>query len=161
MIPFIPDTPITMAWPIALLVTSMIVLRFSPGLWIVLAVPWLNWIATRLITMTDGPAYAAALTDIASGAALIALWHWRTMAVLPLAGLYALMVFSYGFNDLGWIGRETMWAFTDVAGYIQLVLLLGMSWGTGLRVRRGSVDCGRAGGDGAMARAVARRLPPS
>ena len=162
MIPFIPDTPITVAYAVALALACGLALRFGGrAMWPLVAVMVLNWIGTRLITTLDAPSYAAGILDISSAIVLVAMpRRFRTMAVLPVAALFGLMVSSYLLNDLGLIERETMWAFADVGGYLQLLIIAGTAFRPGTALRLAD-DRHSPGGTDAMARAVARRLPPS
>jgi hypothetical protein len=49
------------------------------------------------------------------------------MVVLPVAFLFLVMIFAYSLHDAGLINRDTMWAWADLSGYIQLVIILGAS----------------------------------
>ena len=161
--PFIPESVMTVVYAVALSWAVAVAWR-NMG-WraaIVSAVMVGNWLLTRLVTAMDWPGVVMGAIDLASAALLIAsLWlpsHRRTMAELPVAGLFALMVGCYLAFDAGVIGRETMWAWVDVAAYCQLLLVAGYGLGHGRRTRRG---LGTAGGDrdGDLAGAVARRVP--
>lgn len=159
--PFIPDTPITIAYAVAL---AFAIALASRGGWAavpVIAVMAFNWIGTRLITATDAPSWTAGALDLSSAFALIvAWWQMRAMAVLPVAAIFLLMVFSYLLNDLGFIGRETMWAFADVGGYLQLIIMAGTPWRPGAARRLAAVAHG-SGRTPAVARAGSRRVPHS
>jgi len=159
--PFLPDTPITIAYAVALALTAVVALWLDRRAFPVLAVMVANWLATRWITWADAPSYMAGVADISSAAVLLILWRFRAMAVLPVAGLYAFMVIAYLANDLGLIARETMWAFADVFGYAQLlVIVAGAASGGGHAVRLETVGAGSSRGR-AVVRAVASRFSAS
>ena len=142
-LPFWPDTPITIAYAVALAVASVVALwrehRSAPLVLFMIA----NWIGTRTITSQELGPYAAFFLDLSTAAAIL-LFSRLTMAYVPVAAIFAFMVVSYLLNDFGVIGRETMWAFADVGGYIQLLLMAGLTrGGSGLAIL-GSV---RGGGN--------------
>ena len=154
---FFPDTPITIAYAVALAVTVAFALAFDRRVWPVCAVMVANWIGTRIVTAFDLSPYVASAVDLGSAAVLLALWRAATMAVLPVSALFALMVGSYVLADFNVIGRETMWAFADVGGYLQLLLVAGASIDPGAGHRLAFLGAGgRRIGD--LARAVARRV---
>ncbi len=159
--PFLPDTPVTIAYAVALVVAIALASRGGWSAVPVIAVMAFNWIGTRLITSTDAPAWAAGALDLASAFALIvAWWQMRAMVVLPVAACFLLMVLSYLLNDLGFIERETMWAFADVGGYCQLIIMAGTPWRPGAPNRLAAVADG-SGRTPAVARAGSRRVPHS
>lgn len=158
MIPFLPDTPLTVAYAVALALTCGVVLWRAAWLWPAIAVMVANWLATRAITHWALPSWCAFIADLISAIVLIWLWRKRAMAVLPVAALFALMLTCYLANDLEVIGREVMWAFVDVAAYGQLVILAALGIGGGGARRRSHHGADRAGGDD-LAGAVAQRLP--
>lgn len=132
MTPFLPDT----VWPICYAVTFAIVgvtaLHRSPGLWPVVAVMAANWLATRTVSAYDLAGLWQAAADTASAAALIAIRR-PTIVVLPVAALYLAVVFSSAAHDAGLLSRDSMWAFADVAGYLQLVIIMGGALRSGRR----------------------------
>lgn len=159
--PFLPDTPITIAYALALVVAIALASRGGWAAVPVIAVMAFNWIGTRLITSTDAPAWTAGALDLTSAFALIvAWWQMRAMAVLPVAACFLLMVLSYLLNDLGFIEREPMWAFADVGGYCQLIIMAGTPWRPGAPNRLASVADG-GGRTAAVARARSSRVPHS
>lgn len=159
--PFLPDTPVTIAYAVALVVAIALASRGGWSAVPVIAVMAINWIGTRLITSTDAPAWTAGALDLASAFALIvAWWQMRAMVVLPVAACFLLMVFSYVLNDIGVIGRETMWAFADLGAYLQLLIMAGTPWGAG-PARRLAAVVTRGGRTPAVVRAGSRRLPHS
>jgi hypothetical protein len=159
--PFFPDTPITIFYAVALVVAIALASRGGWAAVPVIAVMAFNWIGTRTITATDAPAWTAGALDLSSAFALIvAWWQMRAMAVLPVAACFLLMVLSYLLNDLGFIGRETMWAFADVGAYLQLVIMAGTPWGAG-PARRLAAVVTRGGRTPAVVRVDPRRVPHS
>lgn len=159
--PFLPDTPITIAYALALVVAIALASRGGWAAVPVIAVMAFNWIGTRLITSTDAPAWTAGALDLTSAFALIvAWWQMRAMAVLPVAACFLLMVLSYLLNDLGFIEREPMWAFADVGGYCQLIIMAGTPWRPGAPNRLAVVAHG-GGRTAAVARARSSRVPHS
>ena len=125
--PFSPDTPITVAYAVVLFAVCGAAIIRQRLLWPVVAVMVANWLGTRAITAYDAPALLGGLLDLSSAAILIALSRFRAMAVLPVAALFGLMVFSYVMADFGLLERETMWAFADVGAYLQLLVIAGFA----------------------------------
>lgn len=157
---FLPDTPITITFAVALLLASLLSLtggwRAVPGV----AIMCLTWLAARAITAFALDVWWAVWADMLAALAFLAVWSLRAgnMAVLPLAAVSSLMVIADLASVYGLIGRETMWAFGDVGGYLQLVILAGLSYGGGHLVRLAGVARGGRR-DANMARAVAHRVP--
>ncbi len=159
--PFLPDTPITIAYAVALCIAAALASRGGWAAVPVIAVMAANWLGTRLITATDAPAWTAGALDITSAFALIVAWSLaRSMAVLPVAAIFLLMVVSYVLNDIGVIGRETMWAFADLFAYLQLIIMAGTPWRPGAPNRLAVVADG-SGRTAAVARARSSRVPHS
>lgn len=152
MTPFLPDTPWPICYAVTLAVVSVTALYRSPGLWPVVAVMAANWLATRTVSAHELPGLWQAAADTASAAALIAIRR-PTMVVLPVAALYLAVVFSSAAHDAGLLSRDSMWAFADVAGYLQLLIIMGGALRGG---RRHGVGLGghlgrRSGGELALA----------
>lgn len=157
--PFLPDTPITIAYAAALVVACVLGLRGGAAMAPAVAVMVVNWLGTRAVTAWDLPGVAAAIVDLSSAAVLLVAWTIvRTMALLPVAAIFGLMLLSYIAFDLGFVGRETMWAFADVGGYIQLIIVAagGLFLGGGKRL---AMDHRRGGGNDSLAGPVALRIP--
>lgn len=138
MIPFVPDN----FWPIlyagALAAVGALALWRSPAaLWPTIAVMAANWLATRAVSAMALPGLAVALADVICAALLVALRR-RTIANLPVAGLFLAMVLSYAAHDAGAVNRDIMWAWADVAGYLQLLIIAGAAiqhgWRHGIRL---------------------------
>lgn len=157
----IPDTPITIAFVVALAVASVLALTGGAKAVPAVAIMWMTWTASRIITALDLDAWLAVWTDILAALAFLAVWSLRAgnMAVLPLAAVSSLMVIADLASVYGLIGRETMWAFGDVGGYLQLVILAGLSFGDGHLVRLARVGRDRRR-DARVGSAVARRVSP-
>lgn len=155
---FLPETPLPILYALVLAAVCAFAAVRERRLWPVVAVMALNWTGTRAITSYDAPALYGGLLDLASAIVLAALAMTAAMAVLPVAALFGLMVGCYVLADLGFIGRETMWAWADVGAYLQLLVIAGCasSGGSG-RLARVGLGGGRVP---ALARAVAHRVPP-
>lgn len=158
--PFLPDTPITITFAVALLVASLLALTGGWRAVPAVAIMLLTWIAARAITTFDLDAWWPAWADIIAALAFLAVWSLRAgnMAVLPLAAVSSMMVIADIASVYGLIGRETMWAFGDVGGYLQLIILAGLSYGDGHLVRLATMARGGRR-DANLARSVAHRVP--
>lgn len=157
--PFLPDTPFTIAFAVALLVASLLALTGGWRAVPAVAIMLLTWIAARAITTFHLDTWWAVWADIIAALAFLAVWSLRVgnMAVLPLAAVSSLMVIADLGSVYGLLGRETMWAFGDVGGYLQLVILAGLSFGGGHLVRLATVARGGRR-DANLARPVAHRI---
>jgi hypothetical protein len=124
---FMPDTFWPIAYAVALVATSTIVMLRAPRLWPVLGVMLASWVMTRTVSAYDLPGLWQAAADIACGAALIAIRR-LAMVVLPVAALYLVMIFAYAAHDAGVLSRDAMWAWADVSGYLQLLIILAASF---------------------------------
>ena len=158
--PFLPDSPLTIAYAVALLVAVLIAAR---GGWLMvpaIAVMVANWLGTRAVTAFDLGPWVAFGVDLGSLMALLVASRLmpRAMAVLPLAAIFAHMLFSYVAHDFGLIGRETMWAWADVGAYGQLVIMAGTGAGGGHLVGLADMAFGRRGMRG-VADPVAEPVP--
>lgn len=162
MIYILPMTPATIGFAVALaccLAFSLYRDRKALPLSVVMVS---NWLATRIVTAYELPGAVQAVADLTSAALLLAVWRFGGMAALPVAALFGLMVIFSGAHDLGLITRDTMWAWADVLGYCQLLIIAGGAVGGGGRPRLAMAPH-RRGRTPALAPAVARRLqgPPS
>ena len=131
MIPFLPNSPATVAGALALFAVLAFAFWRDRRAWPLVLVMVLNWCATRAVSSFELSGLVQATADISAAVLLIALRHAGNMAVLPVAALYALMVFIAGAHDLGVITRDTMWAWADVLGYLQLLIIAGGAAGGG------------------------------
>jgi hypothetical protein len=162
MIPFIPDTAATIAYAVALAAALAFAMWRDRSVWPLVAVMIGNWLATRSVSSFELPGAVQAVADLTSAALLLAVWRFGGMAALPVAALFGLMVIFSGVHDLGLITRDTMWAWADVLGYCQLLIIAGGAARGGGRPRL-AVAPDRRGRAPALAPIVARRLqgPPS
>lgn len=120
----------------ALVTVFAVTMVRSPRLWPVLAVMLASWVMTRTVSAYDMPGLWQAAADIACGAALIAIRR-PAMVVLPVAALYLVMIFAYAAHDAGVLSRDAMWAWADVSGYLQLLIIMGGAFRGGRRARLG------------------------
>ena len=95
-----------------------------------------SWLFARAVSAYDLPGLWQAAADISCATALVAIRR-PTMAVLPVAFLFLVMIFAYASYDVGLINRDTMWAWADLSGYLQLLIILGASIQGGGRFRMG------------------------
>jgi hypothetical protein len=137
--------------------------RRDRSLWPVTAIMLTNWAATRCVTAFDLPGSVQATVDISSAAGLLLLPKPKPAVVLPVAALFALMVVFSACFDAGFITRDTLWAWSDVLGYCQLIIIAGGAASGGGTFRRPVVADPRRGGDRRHGETVAGRvsLPPS
>ncbi len=131
-----PDTFWPAAYAVALVTTATIAMLRAPRLWSVLGVMLASWVMTRTVSAHDLPGLWQAAADISCGAALIAIRR-PAMVVLPVAALYLVMIFAYAAHDAGVLSRDAMWAWADVSGYLQLLIILAASFRGGRRARLG------------------------
>jgi hypothetical protein len=163
MIPFIPDTAATIAYAVALAAALAFAMWRERSVWPLVVVMIGNWLATRAVSSFELSGAAQAVADLTSAALLLAMWRARSFATVPVAGLFALMVFVYGAHDAGLITRDTMWAWADVLGYCQLLIIAGSAVRGGGHPRL-AVAADRRRRAPALAAVVARRIqgpPPS
>jgi hypothetical protein len=130
--PFFPDTFWPIAYAVALALVGTTALYRTPRLWPIVSVMAASWVLTRIVSSHDLPGLWQAAADIACGAALIAVRR-PTMVVLPVAALYLVMVFAYAAHDAGVLSRDAMWAWADVSGYLQLIIILAAAVSGGKR----------------------------
>jgi hypothetical protein len=83
-----------------------------------------SWVLARAVSAYELPGLWQAAADISCAMALVAIRR-PAMVVLPVAFLFLVMIFAYALHDAGLINRDTMWAWADLSGYIQLVIILG------------------------------------
>jgi hypothetical protein len=161
MIDFLPVTPFPVAGTVALFLTCCFALWRDRAVWPVAAVMLANWVATRAVTAWDLPGAYQAVADSSAAVLLLFPQHLRASLALPVSALFALMVAFSAVNDLGLIGRDTLWAWSDVLGYCQLLLILGATADFGRGRRRAVADRHRRR-DTHMGGAVAGRVqvPP-
>lgn len=120
----------------ALVAVVTVTMVRSPRLWPVLAVMLASWAATRLVSAHDMAGLWQAAADITCGAALLAIRR-PAILVLPVAALFLIMVSAYAAHDAGLLSRDAMWAWADVSGYLQLLIILGAAFSNGRRARLG------------------------
>ncbi len=133
---FMPDTFWPAAYAVALVATVAVAMLQAPRLWTVIGVMLASWVMTRTVSAYDLPGLWQAAADIACGAALIAIRR-PNIVVLPVAALYLVMIFAYAAHDAGVLSRDAMWAWADVSGYLQLVIIMGGAFRGGRRARLG------------------------
>lgn len=163
MIPFIPDTPASIAFLVALAATAVFTLWRDLNTFPVIAIMIGNWMATRAVSTLELPGSVQAVADITSAVLLLVLPGPRASSIIPVAALFALMVVFSGVHDLNLISRDTMWAWADVAAYFQLVIIAGSAASGGGRARL-AMDSHRRRRVPAVVRAAAQRIqapPPS
>lgn len=134
--PFLPDSPFTIAYALILGAAVLSCLALGPrSIRMIALFMVLNWLGTRSVTAWGGDLTAifAALVD--GGSAVALLVFVRTTLSKAIAALFALMLICYGAHDLGYLGREQMWAFADLFAYLQILLMVGGGIGTHLRSR--------------------------
>ena len=132
---FIPNSPATMIYAIALAAACALAIWRDRSLYPVVLVMLVNWLATRFVSAFEMPGSVQAVADITSAAVLLAMRHLGSMAVLPVAALFGLMVIFACLHDLKLITRDTMWAWADVAAYCQLIIIAGVASAGGGRSR--------------------------
>ena len=120
----------------ALMFVSVTALFCTPRLWKVVVIMVAIWILTRMVSAYDMPGLWQAIADVTCGAALIAIRR-PTIVVLPVAFLFLIMIFAYAAHDARLISRDIMWAWADVSGYLQLLIILAASLRGGNRIRLG------------------------
>jgi hypothetical protein len=159
LLPWEPWPAVYMA---ALFLTCGFAVRRDAGLWPVAAIMLGNWAATRCVTAFDLSGTVQAAADISSAAGLLLLPKQQSVVVLPAAALFALMLVFSACFDAGIIGRDTLWAWSDVLGYGQLLVIAGGA-AAGGRNRRLGVAVLRRHGNRGLDWPVAARLqdPPS
>lgn len=139
MIPFLPDSLFTIAYAVALAGAAIIASGGGVVGRIGAAVMILNWFATRAVTTLDLSPMVMAWADCLSGIALAgaAVAVRRYMALLPLAAIFGAMVLADASAQVSGWEREALWAVSDVGGYVQLIILVGvgLAGGPGKRVR--------------------------
>lgn len=155
----LPETPITITYALVMAVVCAFAVYRRNGCTAIALVMVLNWLGTRAVTGLELSGTAQAIIDVSSAAVLMLMWQKCHMVVLPVSALFALMVFMSGAYQVGMIARETMWAWADVAAYLQLLLIVGASaasGGGGIRLALGAHLRSRIRG---VWRAVAARIP--
>lgn len=147
-----PDTFWPIAYAVALVATVTIAMLRAPRLWPVLGVMLASWVMTRTVSAYDLPGLWQAAADISCAAALIAIRR-PAIVVLPVAALYLVMIFAYAAHDAGVLSRDSMWAFADVSGYLQFLIIMGGAFRGGRRHRvgLGNHPGRRSGGELALA----------
>ncbi len=163
MIEIVPLSPFSQLWAAALLIVCAFAVWQDRKAVPLVAVMAANWLATRAVSAFDLAGAVQAVADLISAALLLAMWRGRFAATIPVASLFALMVFISGIHDAGLIARDTMWAWADVLGYCQLLIIAGSAVRGGGHPRLAMAPH-RRGRDRAVVAAVARRLqdpPPS
>lgn len=141
MSPFLPNTfwPALYAVVLAFVIATAIL--HAPRLWPIVSIMGASWILSRTVSAYDMPGLWQAAADIACAAALIAIRR-PTIVVLPVAFLFLIMIFAYAAHDAGILSRDTMWAWADVSGYLQLLIILSASFHGGRRFGLGlGFDC--------------------
>lgn len=128
---FWPTTPLQVAYALALLLVCGAAAYKDRALWPLIAVMVANWIGTRAVTAFELNGFQQGMIDLASAVTLMMLRHKRTMVFLPVSVLFLVMVnfsLAYGVRIISW---DTLWAWSDVAAYAQLVIIAGSIAGGG------------------------------
>ena len=125
MIELIPWSPFAITGAAALFFTCAFVMWRDRRMWPVVAVMLGNWLMTRAVSAFELPGLVQAATDLTSAMVLFFVKKDRELLVLPASALFAMMVFFSALHDIGTIERDTLWAWSDVLGYLQLVLIIG------------------------------------
>lgn len=133
---FMPDTFWPAAYAVALVAAVAVAMLQAPRLWPVVGVMLASWVMTRTVSAHDLPGLWQAAADISCAAALIAIRR-PAIVVLPVAALYLVMIFAYAAHDAGVLSRNAMWAWADVSGYLQLLIIMGCAFRGGRRARLG------------------------
>jgi hypothetical protein len=124
MIEIIPWSPFAAVWTLALLATCIFAMAQNRNLWPVIAIMLLNWTATRLVSAFDLSGLFEAIADLASAVSLVMI-SGRQLVTLPISALFCLMVSFSAAADFEIITRDTLWAWSDVLGYCQLIIISG------------------------------------
>lgn len=161
MIDLLPMTPFSIAGTAALFGACAFALHRDRALWPLVAIMLTNWLATRAVSAFHLSGAIQAIADLSS-AALLLLPQKRAGVAVPVAALFAGMVAFSAVFDSGLIGRNTLWAWSDVLGYCQLLLFLGAAAASGGGGRL-AVDLSWGGRNLGLVRPLARWLsgPPA
>lgn len=156
--PFLPDSPFTIAYVLILGVALSFVLPWGDTRTrLIGAVMLADWLGTRAATAWGGEATAliAAGVDLSAAAALLFV---PGLPAKLIAGLFGAMLAFYGARDLQLLEYEPMWAMVDLLAYLQIAVMIG-SGIDGLRLRRGGMALRRGRGTAPLRHALDARRP--